>query len=89
MPGAGPPTPRTGPASPGAAWSSGPVGTPRPTAWPTPGPARASPAVAALARDSSGGGRPSTVMEMTVDGPYVLKINNQINMEKDQYAPNI
>jgi hypothetical protein len=65
MPGAGPPTPRTGPASPGAAWSIGPVANPRPAARPTPGPASAPPAAAALARDSSGGGGPSTVTETT------------------------
>lgn len=35
----GPPTPRTGPASPAGAWGMGtPAGTPRPAALPTPGP---------------------------------------------------
>ncbi len=35
----GPPTPRTGPASPAGAWGIGaPAGTPRPAARPTPGP---------------------------------------------------
>ncbi|KAL0914374.1 hypothetical protein M5K25_014718 [Dendrobium thyrsiflorum] len=64
MPGEGPPMPRTGPASPGCAWMSGAVGMPRPAALPIPGPARAE-AVDAFARDSSGGGGPSTVMDTT------------------------
>lgn len=64
IPGAGPPTPRTGPASPGCACTRGAAGTPRPAARPTPGPETAE-AAADLARDSSGGGGPSTVMEMT------------------------
>lgn len=34
MPGAGPPTPRTGPERPGWAWSSGPVAIPRPAGRP-------------------------------------------------------
>lgn len=64
MPGAGPPIPRTGPARPGWAWVSGPVTTPRPAARPIPGPGIAL-AEVVLRRESSGGGGPSTVREIT------------------------
>uniref|UniRef100_A0A7M4EMJ4 Uncharacterized protein n=1 Tax=Crocodylus porosus TaxID=8502 RepID=A0A7M4EMJ4_CROPO len=62
----GPPTPRTGPASPAGAWGIGaPAGTPRPAALPTPGPpaapARGTRAIPWLL--TSFGGGPSTVMD--------------------------
>lgn len=59
----GPPTPRTGPASPAGAWGIGaPAGTPLPAALPTPGPP-ATPAKGTRAMPVSLGGGPSTVME--------------------------
>ena len=58
----GPPTPRTGPASPTGA-AVGAIAMPRPAAFPDPGP----PAAPATAfRRSSWGGGPSTDMETTV-----------------------
>ena len=57
----GPPTPRTGPASPWGALM-GATAIPRPAALPTPGP----PTALAILRRSSWGGGPSTDMDTTV-----------------------
>ena len=59
----GPPTPRTGPASPCGACVGGAMAIPRPAALPTPGPPSAP---ATGFRRSSCGGGPSTDIEMTV-----------------------
>lgn len=59
----GPPTPRTGPASPAGAWGMGtPAGIPLPAALPIPGPP-AAPASGTRAMPVSLGGGPSTVIE--------------------------
>lgn len=64
-PGAGPPKPATGPASPaGAAVAAGPTGIPRPAALPIPGPP-GPPGVGLARRDSSAGGGPSIVRSIT------------------------